>query len=281
MKVSGFTFCRNAIKYDFPVVESIRSILPIVDEFIVTVGKSEDDTKELIQSISDPKIRVIESVWDESLKKDGLILSQQTNISLRECTGDWAFYLQADEVVHEDDLPVLNRIMDQALAKPDILGLSFRYLHFYGDYYSINPWFYRRAVRIIRNNGKIESFGDAVGFCDKKTSEFLRPKDRQRCLPSGARIFHYGYVKDPGVLVEKIRYQASRYHGDAIPEDQAKRIAKERYDFDQYDILKEFRGSHPLAMQGRINKASRLRPRHNRWLKWNFYKEIFTHGFKG
>src|SRR3990172_9831815 len=281
MKVSGFTFCRNAIKYDFPVVESIRSILPIVDEFIVTVGKSEDDTKELIQSISDPKISVIESVWDESLKKDGMILSQQTNISLRECTGDWAFYLQADEVVHEDDLPVLNRIMDQALAKPDILGLSFRYLHFYGDYYSINPWFYRRAVRIIRNNGEIESFGDAVGFCDKTTKEFLHPKDKQHCLFSGALIFHYGYVKDPGVMVKKIRYQASRYHGDQLPVNQAKQLAKDRFEFDLYEIMKEFRWSHPRMIQERISQAKRLQPRRNRWLNWKFYKEVFTHGFKG
>src|SRR3990172_8381172 len=120
MKVSGFTFCRNMIKYDFPIVESIRSILPIVDEFIVNVGKSEDHTLELIQSIGDSKIKIIESVWDESLRKDGLILSQQTNIALKQCTGDWAFYLQADEVVHEDDLSGLARLMEVALRKPNI-----------------------------------------------------------------------------------------------------------------------------------------------------------------
>ncbi len=245
MKISGFTFCRNAIKYDYPIVESIQSILPIVDEFIVNIGNSEDETLKLIQSIGDPKIRIIESVWDESLKKDGLIFSQQTNIALRQCTGDWAFYLQADEVVHEDDLPGLVQTMEKALPKRDLLGLSFRYLHFYGDYYSINPWFYRRAVRIIRNNGEVESFGDAVGFCIKSTNEFLHPKDNRRCLPSGARIFHYSYVKNPRVLVEKVRYQASRHHGDEIPEDQARKLEKDRYEFDQYDILKEFKGSHP------------------------------------
>jgi hypothetical protein len=269
------------IKYDFPIVESIRSILPIVDEFIVNVGKSEDGTLKLIQSIGDPKIRIIESVWDESLKKDGLIFSQLTNIALDQCTGDWAFYLQADEVVHEEDLPGLIQIMEETSAKRDILGLSFRYLHFYGDYYSINPWFYRRAIRIIRNNGEVESFGDAVGFCMKRTSEFLHPKDGRKCLPSGARIFHYGYVKDPRILIEKCRYQASRHHGDAIPEDQAKRLAKDQFDFDQYEIMKEFRESHPRVMRERILKARRLRPRINRWLNWKFYKEVFTHGFKG
>ncbi len=281
MKISGFTFCRNMIKYDFPIIGSVRSILPIVDEFIINVGKSEDSTLQLIQSICNSKIRIVESVWDESLKKDGLILSRQTNIALQYCTGDWAFYLQADEVVHEDDLPGLVRTMEEVLEKPEVLGLSFRYLHFYGDYYSTNPWFYRRAVRIIRNNGRQESCGDAVGFCDKETKEFLHPKDRQRCLPSGARIFHYGYVKDPKVMVKKIRYQASRYHGDKLPEDQAKQLAKDRFDFDLYEIMKEFRGSHPKVMQERIGQAKRLQPRRNRWLNWKFYKEVFTHGFKG
>jgi len=281
MKISGFTFCRNAIKYDYPVVESIQSILPIVDEFIVNIGNSEDETLKLIQSIGDPKIRIIESVWDESLKKAGLILSQQTNIALRQCTGDWAFYLQADEVVHENDLQGLVLKMKEALAKPDILGLSFRYLHFYGDYYSVHPWFYRRAVRIIRNNGEIESCGDAVGFCNKKTNEFLHPKDKQRCLSSGARIFHYGYVKDPRVMVEKIRYQASRYHGDEIPGDQARKLVKERYEFDQYDILKEFKGSHPRVMKARVDGSQRLRPRRNRWLNQAFYRYVLQHGFKG
>jgi glycosyltransferase involved in cell wall biosynthesis len=281
MKISGFTFCKNAIKYDYPIVESIKSILPIVDEYVVNVGKSEDDTLELIQSIGDPKIRIVESVWDESMRKDGLIFSQQTNVALRRCTGDWAFYLQADEVIHENDLPGLIRKMKETLPKPNILGLSFRYLHFYGDYYSINPWFYRRAVRIIRNNGEVESFGDAVGFCNKKTKGFIYPKDNRQCLPSGARIFHYGYVKDSRVLIEKVRYQASRHHGDVIPDDQARKLEKERYEFDQYDILKEFRDRHPEVMSARLLHAGRLQPRKNRWLNPAFYKYIFQHGFKG
>lgn len=280
MKISGFTFCRNAVKYDYPVVEAISSILPIVDEFVVNVGKSEDGTEDLIGSIKDEKVRMIHSVWNEELKKDGLIFSEQTNIALSHCTGDWAFYLQADEVVHEKDLPGLLQMMADTLPKKNILGLSFRYLHFYGDYFTVNPWAYRRAVRIIRNNGEVHSCGDAVGFCVKKTGDFLHPKGPY-CMASGAWIYHYGYVKDPRVLVDKMRYQASRHHGEAIPKEQASTIAKERYEFDQYGIMKEFQGSHPRVMQGRTSPAKRLSLRRSRWLYWRFYKEIFTHGFKG
>src|SRR5437879_11208998 len=126
MKVSGFTFCRNAVRYDYPVVESIRSILPIVDEFIVNVGRCEDGTLELIRSIGDPKIRIVESVWDETLRKDGLIYSQQTNIALASCTGDWAFYLQADEVIQEDDQTRLIEDVLQDLRTEDGYVLLWR-----------------------------------------------------------------------------------------------------------------------------------------------------------
>src|SRR5438552_2969351 len=130
MKISGFTFCRNAVRYDYPLVESIRSILPVVDEFVVNVGRCDDGTLEVVRSIGDPKIRIIESVWDDTLRKGGLIYSQQTNIALSHCTGDWAFYLQADEVVHEDDLPAIVASMRTHQGNLAIKGLMFRYLHF-------------------------------------------------------------------------------------------------------------------------------------------------------
>src|SRR5437867_8889332 len=126
MKISGFTFCRNMVRYDYPIVESIRSILPIVDEFVVNVGRCDDGTLERIHSIGDPKIRLVESVWDETLRKDGLIYSQQTNIALSQCTGDWAFYLQADEVVHERDLPRILEAVALNHRNPAVRGLLFR-----------------------------------------------------------------------------------------------------------------------------------------------------------
>lgn len=49
MKVCGFTFIRNAEKYDFPIVEAITSILPICDKFVVAVGESEDNTRAIIK----------------------------------------------------------------------------------------------------------------------------------------------------------------------------------------------------------------------------------------
>jgi hypothetical protein len=217
MKISGFTFCRNAVKYDYPVVESITSALPLCDEFIVNVGRCEDGTLELIRSIPDPRIKIVQSVWDESLRKDGLIYSQQTNIALSHCKGEWAFYIQADEVLHEDDGPALRRSMAQHAGNPKVKGLLFRYLHFIADYWSTNPWFYHKAVRVIRNNGDIESCGDAVGFHFKPTQQYLQSGPKEWLEYSGARMFHYGWVKDPKTMLEKKREQAAVYHGAHLP----------------------------------------------------------------
>ncbi len=281
MKVSGFTFCRNAVRYDYPVVESIRSILPIVDEFIVNVGRCEDGTLELIRSIGDPKIQIIESVWDETLRKDGLIYSQQTNIALAQCTGDWAFYLQADEVIHEDDLSKIVRAMQTHFRNPDIKGLVFRYLHFMGDYWSTNPWFYHKAVRIIRNNGEVESCGDAVGFHFKATGQYLQSGPREWLVPPMAQVFHYGWVKDPKTMLVKKQEQTKVYHGDAPPPSEAILYELATFGFEDYPILKEFRGSHPVVMRARVAATQRLRPRRNRWLNWRFYREVLKRGFRG
>ena len=280
MKVSGFTFCRNIVKYDYPVVESIRSILPIVDEFIVNVGRCEDGTLELIRSIGDPKIRIIESVWDESLKKGGLIYSQQTNIALAQCTGDWAVYVQGDEVIHEQDLPALTRAMEANLDNQSVRGLLFRYLHFMGDYWSLNPWFYHRAVRVIRNSGEIESCGDAVGFHLKATSQYLQSGPKEWLADSGARMFHYGWVKEPKTMLAKKREQVTVYTDRLSPADE-RQITSEDWIFEEYDILKNFSGAHPAVMRERVSRFPKLKPGRNRWLEPAFYRAIAQKGFRG
>lgn len=281
MKVSGFTFVRNVVKYDYPVVESIRSILPVVDEFIVNVGRCDDGTLELIRSIGDPKIRIVESVWDETLRKDGLIYSQQTNIALSHCIGDWAFYIQADEVVHEDDLPIIQEAMRRHLGNQAVKGLLFRYLHFIADYWSTNPWFYHKAVRIIRNNGEVESCGDAVGFHLKATQQYLQSGPKEWITPSDGRIFHYGWVKDPKTMLAKVKEQIAVYHGATPPSQQAALYTQDSFQYEDYAVLKEFAGRHPSVMQARICTARRWGPRRNRWLNLRFYREVLRRGYRG
>lgn len=253
MRVSGFTFVRNAIKYDYPILESISSILPLCDEFIVNVGESEDETLELIKTIADNKIKIIESVWDEKLKERGLILSEQTNVALSKCSGDWCFYIQADEVVHEEDLPKIKKCMEQNLENSNVQGLLFNYIHFYGSYftYQSNRKWYSKEVRIIKNNLGIKSWGDAKGF--RIPSDKNPRGNKIKVKSTSANIYHYGWVRHPETMKEKINFFESLWD---------KNLNIENYDytnfFGKFERPYLFEGSHPKIMEERIEKGEYL-----------------------
>ena len=279
MKISGFTFCRNVVKFDFPVVEAITSILPMVDEFVVNVGKSEDETLKVIHSINDKRMKIVESIWDESLRKDGRIFGLQQDMALSYCTGDWAFLVQGDEVIHEEDLPVIRKALDHYSHNPEVLGLVLRVLHFKGDYWSVDPWMYRKATRIIRNHRGIRSATDGCDFRTAERDQMIKSGKNGRLI--NARVFHYGWVKNPGMLQRKLAYQKSRHEGEVLSPEEIEARATLLAQFPNYDILKTFRGTHPQVMEPRVRGMRSLRTRRNRWLNWRFYRAIVQHGFKG
>jgi hypothetical protein len=239
MKVSGFTFVRNAVSLGFPAVESIRSVLPICDEFVVNIGKGGDGTLELIKSLGEPKIRILETRWNERMQVRGFVYGQQKTIAQYSCTGDWAFYLEADEVLHEDDLDNVYKSMEGHLMNPEVEALVFDYLHFYGNHqtYLDSPAWYRRAPRIIRNS--IRSFAPDGLFWVVLDSN---KKGRYpRAALSGARIFHYGWVRSEEQMKEKSRQVSKYWEGAAAP-------GEIRYADVDPRILREFKGTHPAIM---------------------------------
>jgi glycosyltransferase involved in cell wall biosynthesis len=124
-----------------------------VDEFIVNVGPDEDGTRSLIESIGDPRIKIIQNRWNPNLDTGGYLFAQQTNVALFNCTGRWAFYLQADEVVHEEDLALIMEYADKYQEDDRVEGLAFWHLDFWGDYNTIlNVYPYRgqRRCRLIK-----------------------------------------------------------------------------------------------------------------------------------
>lgn len=266
MKVTGFTFVRNAIKYDYPVTEAIRSILPLCDEVVVSVGNSDDGTLELIQSIGSAKIRIFHSVWDDALKEGGLILSVETNKALDYISDDttWAFYIQADEVVHEDDYPAIRAAMEQYKDDQRVEGLLFNYRHFYGsyDYVGDSRTWYQKEIRIIRNDKRIRSYKDAQGF--RLGARKLQVK------PVQAWMHHYGWVKNPEEQRAKIRNSARMYRGNE--QEVLNKVEKVTEVFDYsvlVDSLERFTGQHPALMQERI-----------RMRNWQFDHDISQKNFK-
>lgn len=247
MKVVGFTFVRNAIRYDYPVLESINSLLPLCDEVVVAVGNSDDGTLDLIQGINSPKIRIIETVWDDSLREGGRVLAVETDKALAAvpADADWAIYLQADEVLHEADYPAIRAGMERWKADKSVEGLLLSYRHFYGsyDYVGDSYRWYRREIRIVRPGIGVHSYRDAQGF--------RRADNRKlRVKLLDATVHHYGWVKPPAAMQRKQETFNKLWHSD---EWVAQHVAPaEEFDYSQVDSLQRFTGTHPATMQPRI-----------------------------
>jgi hypothetical protein len=248
MKICGFTIVRNAIKYGYPVVESIKSILPLCDKMIVAVGNSEDETRALIQSIDKDKISIIDTIWDDSLRVGGQVLAVETNKAMDAIPDDydWCFYIQADEAVNESSHEMIKKAMLQYLEVPEVEGLLFKYHHFWGtfDYLGINRQWYKNEIRVIRNDKQIRSFRDAQGF--RKNNQKLKVK------PVEAYIYHYGYVRSPSVMKQKMKDFSLLYHSKEELHREIERI--NNFNYDDVDAVKRFNGSHPAVMKQRISE---------------------------
>lgn len=251
MKIAGFTIIRNALKYDYPVVEAITSILPICDEFVVAIGNSEDETLQLIKNINSPKIKIIETVWDDNLRQGGQVLAIETNKAFDAISKDtdWCFYIQSDECVHEKYLDGIKQAMLKYKDDMRVDGLLFNYTHFYGTYNYVGNsrrW-YRKEIRIIKNDKSIRSYKDAQGF--RKTDN-----SKLNVKQIDAEIYHYGWVKSPKAQQAKQENFHKMWHDD---EWMKKNIAHvEEFDYSQIDSLEEFKGAHPQVFQNRVNTAN-------------------------
>ena len=261
MKISGFSFVRNGIKLYYPIVEAIRSILPICDEFVIAVGQSDedDDTRAQIAAINDPKVRIIDTAWDSKYFKRGIINAMQTDIAKEACSGDWLFYLQADEVVHEKYLSVIQRRCEQLLDKrAQVEGLLFRYRHFWGDYghYHAGHGWYPHEIRIIRNRSDIHSFESAQSF--RRFDVYEQPRQKEgthklKVASVDAEIFHYGWVRPPLRMQNKKRALDSVHWGLKRAADFYD-TAPDYFDYGPLNLLAEYRDTHPAVMQARIAK---------------------------
>ncbi len=287
MKVSGFTFLRNGSLLGYPFIASIRSILPIVDEFVVAAGAGEDDTLDQLRALQreEPRIRILETIWNDRMAQRGFVYAQQKMIAQYGCGGDWAFYLEGDEVVHEDDLPAIRAAMERHLDDPRVEALVFDYLHFYGvpGQLAVSPAWYRREARIIRNTIRSYAPDGQFWVVPSRTRSSRFP----RAAPSGGRVFHYGHVRAAARMAAKCR-AVSRYWDQAGPE---------RFDYGRIDpaALAPFHGTHPAAARDwlaaeaeqrfaldptyrptRRERKHRLAMRLERWLGLDLSKRHFT-----
>ena len=247
MKVSAFTFIKNGQILGYPFVESIQSILTIVDEFVINVGESEDDTLLVIQSIHSSKIRIIKSKWNDTMQERGFVYGQQKMIAQYNCTGDWAFYIEGDEVYHENDLEQIRESMTMHLDDPNVEALAFDFYHFYGNAnsYLDSPGWYRSEVRIIKNS--VRSYAPDGLFWlvlnSNKQGRYPRAKH------TGVSCYHYGWLRSQEQMNLKSEKVQKYWAKDPV-----------KVDYSQMDqsIIKEFQGSHPEIIKEWLPKESGL-----------------------
>ena len=251
-KISGFTFIKNGLTLGYPILESVLSIAPICNEVIINVGfediectKDDGTWNYLTSHLTDSKYKFVKSWWDPSITKSGLILSQQTNIALSHCTGDYCQYIQGDECVHEDDLNLILSGVEEMEKNPLIDGLIFNYMHFYGnvDTFKYTRSLYRREVRLIRNHKGIKSWLDAQGFRNADDT-----KIKARLIK--ARIFHYGWARATQVMRKKVVVFDTFYHGH----NNNRHEGKKEFDYERNWGVKKFTQTHPKVMHEWILK---------------------------
>jgi hypothetical protein len=260
MTISGFTMVKNAEKLYYPLKESILSILPIVDEFVIALGDcdADDNTLNIILSIDSPKIKIINTKWDTVTYPKGSELAHQTDIAKSNCTGDWLFYLQADEVIHENDLATILEKCKEHINNTAIDGLLFNYLHFWGDYnhaFSHNHSWYRHEIRIVRNKPEIHSWRDAQSF--RKINNFNKEMylesigtSKLNVAMANATVYHYGWVRPPLLMARKQQRFSSCYVGAQLEDSQID--LTKVIDYGRMDYAPTFKGSHPRVMEIKI-----------------------------
>jgi len=258
MKISGFTMGKNALKLYYPMRQSVESILPLVDEFVVALGDSDEDdiTRAEIAAIGSDKIRIVDTIWDIEKYPRGMEHAHQTDIAMNQCSGDWLFYLQSDEVVHERDLETIRMRCRELLDDQEVEGLLFRYRHFWGDYEHVQDghcW-YRKEIRIVRNKPEIHSWESAQSFRRIPVFDGLNYRVQEgtyklHVAEVDAEIFHYGWVRPPRVMQNKIKAFNINHRGK---ENVEKREAAHHFDriFDYGNLSKytRYEGSHPAVM---------------------------------
>lgn len=283
MKVSGFTFLRNAVLNGYPFEESIRSILPIVDEFICVIGQGDDNTLDRVEGLGESKIKVINSAWNENMHDRGFVYGQQKMIAQYNCSGDWAFYLEGDEVLHEEELDKISAAMNDNLHDKNVEALYFNFYHFYGTSNQIGIAGYRKAPRIIRNTIRSIAPDGLFWVILDKNKKGRYPKAKF----ANANIYHYGHCRSIKKMSEKLR-QVGKYWGNTH---------SQFLGYGNIDLaeLRRFNGTHPKLMEDWISNESALdfeisptyeitnRDRKNRirfWLEDFFKVEISKKHYK-
>jgi hypothetical protein len=240
MKISGCTFIRNGVTLGYPFIESIKCLLMICDEVVVAVSANNaDNTLQLIKELNDPKLIIIETTWNNNMQVGGYVYGQQKMTAQFNCSGDWVFYLECDEIIHQDDIPMIKAKLHYYLADPKVEAIAFKYYHFYGtpNLIANSPRWYKSEARIIKNN--IRSYApDGLFWVVLTTNKKGRYPN---AILLNCYIYHYGHTRLAKYMSTKNK-QVAHYWKQEVHQDFL------HYGNIDPKTLNKFTGHHPTIM---------------------------------
>lgn len=229
------------MRLGFPFLESVRSLAPLCDEVIVAVGEGEDETEARLEELAkEIPLKIIRTEWDMQAVKGGTELARQTNIALDACKHEIVFYIQGDEVLHEEDYGHLAVDIDRLVAHPEAASLVLHWVHFFGDQHTVvhsRRW-YRKEIRVFKKSSGLRSYKDAQGFRKLTDGKWTTLP----ALESRARMFHYGWVRPAELMATKTNEFQHWWHG------KEGKLDKNTIFRPQYGV-REFFGTHPKVMR--------------------------------
>lgn len=249
MLISGFTYIKDGFNYGVPFIQSILSILPICDEFVIAVGDGKDGTREAIQAIGSSKLKIIDTVWEKNTPHGEHVFAEQTNLALDQLSGKWAFHLQADELIHEKDLPAILSAIKKADKRPELDGFIFPFLHFWGDYKHIrnSRRMHKYEIRLFKNNSLVRSYRDSQGFRKYSSLENYHnrtdPGEKLKVHKLDVPVYHYTGVKVNQQMAYKVSNFMYFYGGENPDQKEFK-----SFNYHTVDRVAPFTGSHPSLM---------------------------------
>ena len=183
--ISTIMITRNEEDY---LSKCLKSVYAISDEIIVVDTGSTDDTKRIAAKFTD---KIYDYKWEE---EDGLgDFAKARNYSLDKATGDWAFYIDADEeVLYPEFVPLY-------INSPyyDTICIKQKQLMINDD-----PTWDQNANRLFRTKGKHRFYGAIHEFPRLGPTDGYGPLSV--IIPT-AVIAHYGYVNPKIVSDVKLK----------------------------------------------------------------------------
>lgn len=153
----------------------LQAVMPAVDELVIVDTGSTDRTVEIAESFG---ARVLHHEWTGSF-------AEARNVSFDAATGDWILYLDADEVLVEDDLPALRELLGQTWREAHYLVET----NYTGDD-DDGTAVVHNALRLFRNRAGYRF----DGRLHEQIADKLPGHLPERIGQSRVRVDHFGYL---------------------------------------------------------------------------------------